>query len=148
MAEHSMMPLRKRKPCLNSRDHLLASLFDAWRKWTKLNWRACRQDVGRREFFAFLKSASIDRAVMFSSVPVKDKIIRCFAFKLIQHTMVCKHTMVILTLLLADHFPTTRRYEFFNSLKNMKNEIVFRKYGKKSAINLCKFAASAKGSLV
>ena len=51
MAEHSMKPLRKRKPCLNSRDRLLASLFDAWRKWTKLNTRACRQDVGRRELF-------------------------------------------------------------------------------------------------
>jgi len=26
----------------------------------------------------------MDRAVMLSSVPVKDKIVRCFAFKLIQ----------------------------------------------------------------
>jgi len=57
MAEHSMKPLRKKKPCLNSCDHLLASFFDAWRKWAKLNRRAWRQDVGRRELFAFLKSA-------------------------------------------------------------------------------------------
>ena len=36
---------------------LLASLFDAWRKWIKLNKRACRQDGGWRELFTFLKSA-------------------------------------------------------------------------------------------
>jgi len=53
----------------------------------------------------------------------------------------------ILTVLLADYFPTTCMYRFFKKWKNMNNKVLFWKY-KKSAIILWTFAARTEVSLV